>query len=300
MLRWFDLPAMQIFHTINAWQEGNRIKFFTCYLPGVRPAPGCWAAALGDLPEMLADNGAPQQLRATLQHLAEVISRACLMHASARAAMAARGALGRPVARWCVCAVRGHVMHLGWQSYLPGVHGRLTIHTRLRAALLLRQLSQRCLQLKADGSQSEPLSVAATDFSVAEFTLDMDTGMTSRRLLAESAAGEYPKIPTHLQSAPPSVHLRGARLPEGIGPRTVQLPASAPAAQEGSAGVGGFGLLAVCGMPSAARLQDPGSHVLDGPVHRQTHQVCLHGALGRGPQQEQAPWFDGLLILSPN
>ena len=35
VLRWFEVPAMQIFHSINAWQEGSTIKLYTCYMTGV-------------------------------------------------------------------------------------------------------------------------------------------------------------------------------------------------------------------------------------------------------------------------
>ena len=42
--RWFELPALQIFHTINAWQEGPLVRLFTCYLPKVRP-PWLWVCA---------------------------------------------------------------------------------------------------------------------------------------------------------------------------------------------------------------------------------------------------------------
>ena len=34
--RWFELDPMQIFHTINAWQEGPLVRLFTCYMPTVR------------------------------------------------------------------------------------------------------------------------------------------------------------------------------------------------------------------------------------------------------------------------
>ena len=57
------------------------------------------------------------------------------------------------------------------------------------------------LQTDADGKKAEPLSVAATGFGVAEFSLDMETGASSKRDLAPGASGEYPKIPAHLQGA---------------------------------------------------------------------------------------------------
>ena len=37
--RWFELEPMQIFHTINAWQEGPLVRLFTCYMPRVRYQP---------------------------------------------------------------------------------------------------------------------------------------------------------------------------------------------------------------------------------------------------------------------
>ena len=33
--RWFELEPMSIFHTINAWQEGDLIRMYTCYTPQV-------------------------------------------------------------------------------------------------------------------------------------------------------------------------------------------------------------------------------------------------------------------------
>ena len=37
--RWFELEPMQIFHTINAWQEGPVVRLFTCYMPSVWLGP---------------------------------------------------------------------------------------------------------------------------------------------------------------------------------------------------------------------------------------------------------------------
>ena len=36
MHHWFELEPMSIFHTINAWQEGDVIRMYTCYTPQVR------------------------------------------------------------------------------------------------------------------------------------------------------------------------------------------------------------------------------------------------------------------------
>ena len=34
--QWFELEPMSIFHTINAWQEGDLIRMYTCYTPQAR------------------------------------------------------------------------------------------------------------------------------------------------------------------------------------------------------------------------------------------------------------------------
>ncbi len=29
-IRWFEVPAVMMFHVANAWQEGNEVKLFSC------------------------------------------------------------------------------------------------------------------------------------------------------------------------------------------------------------------------------------------------------------------------------
>lgn len=29
-IRWFEVPAVMMFHVANAWQEGNTIKLYSC------------------------------------------------------------------------------------------------------------------------------------------------------------------------------------------------------------------------------------------------------------------------------
>ncbi len=36
-MRWFEVPAVMMFHVANAWQEGNQVKLFSCCFDQVRP-----------------------------------------------------------------------------------------------------------------------------------------------------------------------------------------------------------------------------------------------------------------------
>ena len=35
-IRWFEVPAVMMFHVANAWQEGNLIKLYSCCFDQVR------------------------------------------------------------------------------------------------------------------------------------------------------------------------------------------------------------------------------------------------------------------------
>lgn len=35
-MRWFQLPALFIWHTINAWQEGGTVQLYACVYDSVR------------------------------------------------------------------------------------------------------------------------------------------------------------------------------------------------------------------------------------------------------------------------
>lgn len=35
-MRWFEVPAVMMFHVANAWQEGNEVKLFSCCFDQVR------------------------------------------------------------------------------------------------------------------------------------------------------------------------------------------------------------------------------------------------------------------------
>ena len=35
-IRWFEVPAVMMFHVANAWQEGNIIKLYSCCFDQVR------------------------------------------------------------------------------------------------------------------------------------------------------------------------------------------------------------------------------------------------------------------------
>ena len=35
-MRWFEVPAVMMFHVANAWQEGNQVKLFSCCFDQVR------------------------------------------------------------------------------------------------------------------------------------------------------------------------------------------------------------------------------------------------------------------------
>ena len=40
-VRWFQLPALFIWHTINAWQDGGAVLLYACVYDSVRRGPMC-------------------------------------------------------------------------------------------------------------------------------------------------------------------------------------------------------------------------------------------------------------------
>ena len=40
-MRWFEVPAVMMFHVANAWQEGNDIKLFSCCFDQVTLSYAC-------------------------------------------------------------------------------------------------------------------------------------------------------------------------------------------------------------------------------------------------------------------
>ena len=46
-VRWFELPALFIWHTVNAWQEGGSVLLYACVYDSVRLGLTCapWARA---------------------------------------------------------------------------------------------------------------------------------------------------------------------------------------------------------------------------------------------------------------
>ena len=59
-VRWFQLPALWTWHTVNAWQEGGAVLLYACVYDSVRPGSACaqisqssrapWASSLGSGP----------------------------------------------------------------------------------------------------------------------------------------------------------------------------------------------------------------------------------------------------------
>lgn len=44
-IRWFEVPAVMMFHVANAWQEGNTIKLYSCCFDQVCPLRHCETTA---------------------------------------------------------------------------------------------------------------------------------------------------------------------------------------------------------------------------------------------------------------
>ena len=44
-IRWFEVPAVMMFHVANAWQDGNTIKLYSCCFDQVRPLGFCETTA---------------------------------------------------------------------------------------------------------------------------------------------------------------------------------------------------------------------------------------------------------------